>query len=70
MGGHAVHFVGFRGDEYWSAVKVFGRPHFIHRWWDLRAQRDIADGDLVVFARGDCRQKPNKYNAPDIEEDQ
>ena len=25
----AVHFVGFRGDEFTSAVRVFGKPDFI-----------------------------------------
>jgi hypothetical protein len=37
-----VHFVGFRDDRYWNAVKVFGSPQFIHRGWDLRAQRETA----------------------------
>lgn len=53
-----VHFVGFRGDEYHSAVKVFGKPHFIHRGWDLRAQREIAEGDLIVFACGASDEQP------------
>jgi len=26
-----VHFVGFRGEEYRSAVRVFGLPDVIHR---------------------------------------
>ena len=46
----AVHFVGFRDDRYWNAVRVFGRPDYIHRGWDRRALREIADGDTVVFA--------------------
>lgn len=61
-----VHFIGFRGDEYWSAVRAFGRPHFIHRWLDQRAFREIDwQEDLVVLAnaeRGDVRP----FNAPDI----
>lgn len=61
-----VHFVGFRGEEYWSAVKVFGRPDFFHIGWDLRAQREIADGDLVVFAKGCADQAPAERNFPDI----
>lgn len=48
----AVHFVGFRDDRYWNAVRVFGLPDFIHRGWDLRAQREIAPGDTIVFADG------------------
>lgn len=48
----AVHFVWFRGDEYLSAVRVWGQPDFIHMGWDTRARREIADGDTVVFAKG------------------
>lgn len=64
----AVHFVGFRGEEYWSAVKAFGRPHFIHRRWDLRAQRDIHPDDLVVFAKGDENQEPSRISGDDLKE--
>ena len=39
-----LHFVGFRGEEYWSAVKVWGFPDFYHRGWDTRAAREIANG--------------------------
>jgi len=63
-----VHFVGFRGDEYHSAVKAFGPPHFIHRGWDLRAQREIAEGDLIVFATGEPDQLPRAKSFNDITE--
>ena len=46
-----VHVVGFRGDEYNRAVRVWGRPHFIHRYWDVRAAQEAQDDDTVVFAR-------------------
>lgn len=46
-----VHFVGFRGEEFWSAVKVWGRPTFIHRFWDVRAWQEAQSEDVVVFAR-------------------
>ena len=45
-----IHFVGFRGEEYWSAVKVWGYPDFYHRVYDWRAIGDFAPGDTVVFA--------------------
>src|SRR5690348_6118637 len=45
----ALHFVGFRGEEYHSATRVWGLPDFIHRGWDRRAQREIAPGDIIVF---------------------
>lgn len=64
----AVHFVGFRGEEYASAVRAFGHPHFIHRGWDLRAQREIADDDLVVFASGSHEQEPRVKSYDDIRE--
>lgn len=58
----AVHFVGFRGEEYWSAVKVWGRPGFIHMGWDRRARREIAAGDIVIFARGAHDQAVSERN--------
>ena len=64
----AVHFVGFRDDRYWSAVKVFGRPDFIHRRWDKRAKREIMSGDTIVFATGDEHQEPSHFSGDDITE--
>lgn len=64
-----VHYVGFRDDAYLRAFRVFGGPAFIHRWWDRRAQRDIGEDDVVVFATGDETQPLARYNAPDIEEE-
>jgi hypothetical protein len=46
-----LHFVGFEGDEYWSAVKIWGAPQYIHRWNDKRLWTEVAEGDIVVFAR-------------------
>ncbi|MEO1490136.1 MAG: hypothetical protein AAFR88_11990 [Pseudomonadota bacterium] len=62
----AVHFVGFRDDRYWNAVRVWGRPSFIHYVWDRRAQRDVAPGDVVVFAKGHANQPIARYNGPDL----
>jgi hypothetical protein len=62
-----VHFVGFRDDRYWSAVRVWGRPDFIHRGWDLRARREVApDIDTVIFATGEHNQRPRDRNFDDI----
>ena len=49
-----VHFVGFKGDEYISAVRVFGRPDFIHRKNDVRLVfgGELAPHDVVVYANG------------------
>lgn len=51
----AVHFVGFKGDEFHSAVRVFGEPDFVHRKWDVRAQQEVVEGDVAVFAQGTCQ---------------
>lgn len=63
-----THFVGFRDDRYWSAVKVWGLPDFIHRGWDMRARREIAEGDTVVFASGPSNQLPQFRSFNDIDE--
>lgn len=59
--GLAVHFIGFRGEEYWSAVRIFGRPDFFHRVWDARAKMggERASGDVLVFARGTVEDDPH-----------
>lgn len=60
-----IHFVGFRDDRYWNAVRVWGKPDFYHRGWDTRAKREIADCDTVVFAKGDADQKLSEYTFDD-----
>lgn len=66
----ATHFIGFRGEEYWSAVRIWGRPGFIHRKWDLRAVRDIdPDGDVVIFARGSDGDPPSVKSGDDLKEE-
>ncbi len=60
-----LHFVGFKDpryekdERYWQAVKVFGRPDFLHRGWDLRAKQEIAEGDTIIFAKGTSDQEPS-----------
>jgi hypothetical protein len=63
-----IHFVGFRGEEFWSAVRVWGRPDFIHRGWDLRARREIAESDTVVFAKGEFDKEPRAQSFDDLTE--
>jgi hypothetical protein len=62
----ATHFVGFRGDEYARACRVFGRPDFVHPGWDLRARREIEPGDRVIFARGNHDQHPRDRSFNDL----
>ena len=62
-----VHFVGFRTDEQWSAaVKVWGKPDFVHRWHDHRMYGDIDTGcDTVIFAGKAHPDHISKYNWQD-----
>jgi hypothetical protein len=65
----AVHFIGFRGDDYWSAVRVWGLPDFYHRDWDTRAQHDVADGDVLIFSYKAHPDKPVKFCYDDSNQD-
>lgn len=63
-----VHFVGFRGDEFARAQKVWGKPDFIHKWHDNRMWGDIdTDNDTVVFANGEDPDTPRKWTWQDQE---
>ena len=57
-----LHFVGFKDDRWHNAVKVWGKPDFIHRFYDHRAVGDIAPGDKVVFA---CPEELREYSFDD-----
>ena len=60
-----VHFVGFRGDEYLSAVKVFGKPDFFHRVFDDRVifGGEVGDNDITIFAnRADKKYSKFTFN--------
>lgn len=57
-----VHFVGFRDDRYWNAVRVFGLPNMIHEAFDRYAADEVAPGDLVVFAEGEWGQTPRSFS--------
>lgn len=57
----ALHFVGFKDDRVFNALKTFGRPDFWHRFWDHRAMAEIGPRDVVVFASGDETMAPTEY---------
>lgn len=57
----AFHFVGFKNDRYWNAIKTWGRPDFIHRFWDRRAVDEVVEGDVVIFADGDETQEVHPF---------
>ena len=61
-----IHFVGFRGEEYRSACKVWGNPDYIHRGYDNRMRRETASYDTIVFANGCEEHGPSWYSYPDM----
>ncbi|WP_242415243.1 hypothetical protein [Sphingomonas panni] len=64
----ALHFIGFRGDEYPRAVRVFGIPDFIHIGWDRWARQEVMPGDTAIFAKGTFEDAPSPYSYPDLHE--
>lgn len=60
-----VRFASLADQRYANAVRLFGRPDFLHRVWDQRAQREIGEGDVVVFATGDADQPVTPFNGDD-----
>jgi hypothetical protein len=63
----AVHFIGFTGSEYHSALKIWGQPDFIHRWYDRRAVDEIVAGDVAIFANDSERKVvPYVFDDSDI----
>lgn len=64
----ALHFVRFpdnHGLRFCNAVRVFGRPDFMHKVWDRRVRREIFDGDTVLFAKGEHDQAVAEFNGDD-----
>lgn len=62
---HFVRFPSLSDQRLQNAARAFGYPDFLHRHWDQRARREIADGDLVVFAKGDADQPVVPFNGND-----
>lgn len=61
----AVHFIGFNDDRVWNAIKVWGKPDFWHRVWDYRAQVEVVEGDIAIFASGNEKDEPKLYSWDD-----
>lgn len=64
----ALHFIGFKDDRIWGAMRVFGRPDFWHRLWDVRARAEIAEGDTAIFAKDDETKTPSEFAYNDSEQ--
>ena len=56
----AIHFIGFKDDRVWNAIRVWGMPDFWHRNWDVRAKQEIAPGDTAIFAKGSEHDEPKE----------
>jgi len=66
----AIHFIGFRGEEYHSAIRVWGPPDLIHRWADKRfwLGGELCPGDTCVFANGEeTHERDPRYSFNDSE---
>jgi len=60
--GKIVHFFGFRGNEYNSAVRIWGQPDFIHPVHDRRAYVEYdPNNDIGIFANKETEEKIHKY---------
>ncbi len=63
-----VHFVGFRTDaEYSAAVRVWGKPDFVHMFHDQRMYGDIGDNDIVVLGSKGTDKPHPQYSWQDHE---
>jgi hypothetical protein len=65
----SLHFVGFGDERYYNAVRIFGLPDFYHRIWDRRAQAEIQEGDVAVFAVGTIDDPPKPIGWDDSQQD-
>ena len=63
-----VHFVGFRTDsEYSAAVRVFGKPDFIHLFHDLRMYGDVGEDDIILLGSKGKETPDPRYSDQDPE---
>lgn len=63
-----VHFVGFRTDaEYSAAVRVFGRPDFIHLFHDRRMYGDVGPDDIILLGSKGHDEPDPRYSDQDHE---
>lgn len=44
-----VHYVGFRGDEFIRARRIFGGPVIIHMVMDDRVFSEVGEEDIVII---------------------
>ena len=49
MAVQCVHFVGFRGDEFARARRIWRQPCFIHMVMDDRVMTEVGPDDIVII---------------------
>ena len=60
--GKQVHFFGFRGYEYVSAMRVWGKPDFIHPVHDRRSYIEYDPvNDIGIFANKETEEVIHSY---------
>ena len=60
----ATIFVGFTGEEFTRACRVWGEPDIVSRFADRRMFADVAPGDTVIFANGEEANKARRFRRP------
>jgi len=62
-----VHYIGFRGDEFTRAQRLYGGPVMIHRVNDIRTQSEIdPDVDLAIYANGEREDRVRQIPGTDV----
>ncbi len=57
-----THFIGLSKDEYWSALRVWGTPDFVHPRATWSCMGEIDRIDTVILGRG-AFNRPKKWRA-------
>jgi hypothetical protein len=69
MTNRTVHYVGFRGDEYARAFRVFGGPAMIHMVMDDRVMTEVGPDDIVVIGPKGHRHHDYVWDASAVPEE-
>jgi hypothetical protein len=70
----ATHFIGIRPgtDRWWQAVRVFGKPDFIHLKWDQRAYYGGEidwENDRLIFGGKERQDVVHSFSVDDSNAD-
>ena len=51
-----VHFVAFTPEQLFRTKRIFGQPHYVHPRWDVRAEQEYCEGDVIIYANNTPRR--------------